>query len=186
MSERLTVAEVVGVYGIKGWIKVRLLVEDAKTLTEFEGLVMAPGPRMNPNGLSGEIKSSEIKLSTVRPQGKGFVAHLVGVDDRNAAEKLVGCVLTASAEQLPPTEVDEDYWRDLVGLRVHCVENAHESCLGVVDYLLDTGANDVLVIKPSDDSVDDKERLVPWVLGDVVTKVDLVARELWLDWYVDE
>ncbi len=181
MSERLTVAEVVGVYGIKGWIKVRLLVEDAKTLTEFKGLVIAPGPRMNPNDLSREIK-----LKVVRPQGKGFVAQLAGVDDRNVAEKLVGSVLTAPAEQLPPTEVDEYYWRDLLGLTVHCIEDGRESCLGVVDYLLDTGANDVLVIKPSDDSVDDKERLVPWILGDVVTKVDLVARAIWLDWYVDE
>lgn len=181
MSERLTVAEIVGVYGIKGWVKVRPLVEDAKTLTDFKGLVMSPGPRMNPNGLSRDIK-----LDTLRPQGKGFVGHLAGVDDRSAAELLVGFVLTASAEQLPDTEEDEYYWRDLVGMTVYCVEDGQESCLGTVDYLLDTGANDVLVIKPTDSSVDDKERLVPWILDDVVTKVDLVAREIWLDWYVDE
>lgn len=181
MSERLTVAEIVGVYGIKGWVKIRLLVEDAKTLTGFEGLVMSPGPRMNPNGLSRDAK-----LDTLRPQGKGFVAHIAGVDDRNSAELLVGCVFTVPAEQLPATEAGEYYWRDLVGLTVHCVENGQQSCLGRVDYLLDTGANDVLVIKPTDDSVDDKERLVPWILDDVVTKVDLAAREIWLDWYVDE
>lgn len=181
MSERLTVAEIVGVYGIKGWVKVRPLVEDAKTLTEFKGLVMSPGPRMNPNGASRDIK-----LDTLRQQGKGFVGHLVGVDDRNAAELLVGCVLTVSADQLPATEDDEYYWRDLVGMTVRCIEDGQESCLGAVDYLLDTGANDVLVIKPTDGSVDDKERLVPWILDDVVIKVDLVAREIWLDWYVDE
>lgn len=181
MSERLTVAEIVGVYGIKGWVKVRPLVEDAKSLTEFKGLVMSPGPRMNPNGASRDIK-----LDTLRPQGKGFVGHLVGVDDRNAAELLVGCVLTVSADQLPATEDDEYYWRDLVGMTVRCIEDGQESCLGAVDYLLDTGANDVLVIKPTDGSVDDKERLVPWILDDVVIKVDLVAREIWLDWYVDE
>jgi 16S rRNA processing protein RimM len=57
--------------------------------------------------------------------------------------------------------------------------------LGQVDYLLDTGANDVLVVKATDDSVDDRERLIPWLVDSVVTKIDTESRSVWVSWYVD-
>ena len=48
--------------------------------------------------------------------------------------------------------------------------------LGRVDSLMETGANDVLVVKG------DRERLVPWIEGDVVTDVDLAAGAITVDW----
>ena len=58
--------------------------------------------------------------------------------------------------------------------------------LGTIDYLLDTGANDVMVIKATEPSIDDRERLIPWVVDSVVTRVDTVAGEVWVTWYVDD
>ena len=48
--------------------------------------------------------------------------------------------------------------------------------LGLVDSLMETGANDVLVVKG------DRERLVPWIEGDVVIDVDLAAGAIRVDW----
>jgi 16S rRNA processing protein RimM len=45
-----------------------------------------------------------------------------------------------------------------------------------VDTLLETGAHDVLVVQG------ERERLIPYVLGDVVSAVDLEAGELRVDW----
>ncbi len=51
--------------------------------------------------------------------------------------------------------------------------------LGTVDHLVETGANDVLVVKG------DRERLVPFISGQVVVGVDLAAGEIRVDWDKD-
>ena len=76
-------------------------------------------------------------------------------------------------------------WRDLVGLEVYSTEQQQVSLLGVVDHLLETGANDVLVVRPTVDSIDTRERLIPWSPGDVVTRVDLAGGALHVEWYKD-
>jgi len=58
--------------------------------------------------------------------------------------------------------------------------------LGTVKNLLETGANDVLVVSPCEGSVDDREHLVPWIPDDVVVDINLTERRLEVDWYVDE
>ena len=58
--------------------------------------------------------------------------------------------------------------------------------LGTVDYLIETGANDVLVVKPCDGSIDEQERLIPYVQGDVVTRVDLKDAVLEVNWFLEE
>jgi 16S rRNA processing protein RimM len=57
--------------------------------------------------------------------------------------------------------------------------------LGVVVKLLETGANDVMVVAPNDQSVDDKEHLVPWIPDQVVEQVDLDNKRIGVNWYVD-
>jgi 16S rRNA processing protein RimM len=51
--------------------------------------------------------------------------------------------------------------------------------LGQVDHLLDTGANDVLVVKG------DRERLIPFLPEHVILDVDLAQRVLRVDWDED-
>lgn len=110
--------------------------------------------------------------------GKGLVAHIVGIDDRNDAELLKGCEIAVAREQLPALEAGEYYWHQLEGMRVE----SRGCCLGRVDHLLETGANDVLVVKPCEGSVDARERLVPWVQGQYVLSVDLDRGVIEVDW----
>jgi 16S rRNA processing protein RimM len=56
--------------------------------------------------------------------------------------------------------------------------------LGCIDYLLETGSNDVIVVKPSDDSIDDKERLIPY-RPNVVLHVNLETQCVDVDWDLD-
>lgn len=76
--------------------------------------------------------------------------------------------------ELPPLEEGEFYWTDLEGLRVETVSGKP---LGVVDYLFATGANDVMVVKDGK-----RERLIPFVRERVVTRVDLDAGVVVVDW----
>ena len=73
-----------------------------------------------------------------------------------------------------------------MGLKVWCSEAGNRVLLGTVKNLLETGANDVLVVSPCEGSVDNREHLVPWLPGDVVGDIDLKAGQLEVRWYVDE
>ena len=173
-SEQIVIADIVGVYGIKGWVKIRVYLEDPATIQSLANLSV-----INARGAARPVT-----VRSIRAQGKGWIAQLSKIDDRNAAEALRGFQITVNTNDLPTAGEGEFYWRDLTGLSVY--EMKTESLLGEVNYLLDTGSNDVLVIKPSEGSIDDRERLIPWLLGDVVISVDLAGGRLMVDWHIDD
>lgn len=104
------------------------------------------------------------------------VAHLDGVVDRDEAQQLCGWDISIDQRQLPEPEAGEYYWADLVGLKV---KNLDGTDLGVVDHLLETGANDVLVVKG------DRERLIPFLQQHTVIKINLDAGLMTVDWDPD-
>lgn len=122
--------------------------------------------------LLGEQKSP-VKIIDGRKQGKGLVALLPGFEDREQAIKLVGQQIFVERDQLPPTAEGEYYWTDLEGLEVHTTNG---DVLGRVDRLMETGANDVLVIRG------EREHLVPFVQGQYVKRVDLEGGLIEVDW----
>ncbi len=110
MTEQLHLADIVGVHGVKGWVKIRAYVEDLKLFTQLDDVILSPGG----NGGGGESRTVEIV--EVKPQGKGLIALVKGVNDRTMAEALRGWMIEIPATQLPPAEAGVFYWRDLVGL----------------------------------------------------------------------
>ena len=109
-----------------------------------------------------------------RAHGKGLVDELPGVADRDAAAALVGTEIWVARSALPKAKPGEYYWSDLEGLEVVTTEGVS---LGKVSHLVATGANDVLVVK---DAM--RERLIPFLIGQFVTDVDLDAGRLAVDW----
>jgi 16S rRNA processing protein RimM len=122
--------------------------------------------------LLGEDKSP-IKIIGGRKQGKGLVALLPGFEDREQAVKLVGQQIFVGRGQLPATAADEYYWSDLEGLEVHTTKG---EVLGRVEKMMETGANDVLIIRGQ------REHLVPFIQGQYVTRVDLEGGLIEVDW----
>src|SRR5690606_6213823 len=95
---------------------------------------------------------------------------------------LTGLELMVPLSELPHLEGEDYYWHQLIGLQV---QNTSGVMLGRVDSLLETGANDVLVVKPCEGSVDRHQRLLPWLPDQVVIKVDLESRQILVDWEAD-
>ena len=122
--------------------------------------------------LLGEDKSPA-KIVGGRKQGKGLVALLPGFEDREQAVKLVGQQIFVGRDQLPATAADEYYWSDLEGLEVHTTKG---EVLGRVERMMETGANDVLIIRGQ------REHLVPFIQGQYVTRVDLEGGLIEVDW----
>ena len=176
-SHLISIATIVGVYGIKGWVKVRINLEDPASLTS-----LSPKQLTDPRGKRVRL----VDIKTVRSQGKGFIAKLAGVDDRNAAEVLRGHSIEIPESSLPGLNDGEFYWRDLVGCRVELSVDNENLSLGCVDHLIETGANDVLVVRPTEDSIDDRERLIPWLEDDVIVAVEIESQRICVRWHPDD
>ncbi len=163
-GRRVPVGRIVGLYGVQGWVKIESWTEPRTKIFDYHPwqLSAAPGAVTEIAGVKG------------RPQGKGLVACLPGVDDREMAAALVGSDIHVAREQLPPPGKDEYYWVDLEGLEVVTTEGV---ALGRISHLFATGANDVVVVRDGE-----RERLIPFVQGSYVRSVDLSGGRMVVDW----
>ena len=188
-EEVLTLATVLGAYGIKGWVRLWVNLEDPSALTHLSPLTLHKPSGHKPAG----HQPSDVPAPAARPviiealqrQGKGYTARLSGVEDRTAAEALKGSDIRMPTAQFPQADDGDFYWRDLEGLQVWCEEGESRLLLGIVQRLLETGANDVLVVTPSEGSIDDRERLIPWLADEVIKQVDLQERTIAVSWFID-
>lgn len=162
-AKRVRVGRIVGLHGVQGQVKLESWTEPRIQIFRYQPwLLTAPGMEREMSGIRGHA------------QGKGIVASLPGIEDRDQAATLVGCEITVSRDTLPPPAPGEFYWTDLEDLEVVTTENVN---LGRVSHLFSTGANDVMVVKDGD-----KERLVPFVQGPYVQSVDFDAKRIVVDW----
>ena len=153
---------------MRGWVKLFSFTEEPDALLDYDPWYFKDPKAGNDWPIA--------PVTEAKTHGKAFVAKFKGSDDRDAAARLNGREIAIRRDQLPPAEEGEYYWSDLQGLEVLTTEGVS---LGKVDHLLETGANDVLVVKG------DRERLIPYVSGPIVKQVDLAAGTLQVDWDPD-
>lgn len=169
MAERsgdwVVVGRIEGAYGIKGWVRVRSFTDPDDNISDY-----LPWQLRLPQG------EREYERLEMRRHGKGFVARLAGVEDRDAAAALGGVEIEVPRDCLAPAGEGEYYWSDLLGLAVTTVTGQP---LGQVERMMQTGANDVMVV------TGERRRLIPFVQGSVVRDVDLDAGEIRVDWDPD-
>jgi 16S rRNA processing protein RimM len=167
---------ITSVFGIKGWLRLRSNTEPLTNIANY-----APW-RLRRSANDRDPIVSVVEPTAIQPQGKGLVVKLKGIDDRSQAEPLVGHDIVITRDQLPELENDDYYWSDLIGLKVMMMDG---QCIGVVKEMMETGSNDVLVVEASIDSIDDRERLVPFIRQQVVKDVNLAAGTLHVEWDLD-
>ncbi len=181
MTEMLVIGKITGCYGIKGWVRVQAYTDPQENFLQLGQWHLERKGVLEP-----------VIFDRGKRHGKGLVAHIQGIDDRTAAEAYCGVQVSVPDSALPTLQAREYYWRDLEGLEVWCRPRdergaAPEAVLiGRVDSLIETGANDVLVVKACEESIDQQERLIPYVLDDTVQSVDLERSRIDVDWYLSE
>jgi 16S rRNA processing protein RimM len=163
-GRRVLIGRIVGLYGVQGWLKIESWSEPRMKIFDYQPWLLSTAPGME----------TQISGAKGRQQGKGMVAQLPGVDDREQAAALIGMDIHVAREQLPPPGKDEYYWVDLEGLEVVTTESVS---LGRVSHLFATGANDVVVVRDGA-----RERLIPFIQGSYVRSVDISARRIVVDW----
>lgn len=154
---------VVGVHGVRGELKLESYTEPRTQIFRYQ-----------PWRIRSAAGEKTIEGCRGRAQGKGIVAEVPGIADRDAAAALVGTEIWVARSVLPATKPGEYYWSDLEGLEVVTKDKVS---LGRVSHLIATGANDVMIVRDGE-----RERLIPFLPGRFVDDVDLESGRMTVDW----
>jgi 16S rRNA processing protein RimM len=166
-ERHIPIGHVSGLYGVKGWVRIFSDTDPREKILEYTPWI-----------LELEDRRSTVRLAGGRRHGKGVVASIEGFDDRDAAAALVGARILLERAALPETPAGSYYWQDLTGLTV---TNTDGEELGRVDSLIETGANDVMVVVSGN-----RRRLIPFVQPDVIRTVDLARRTMTVEWNAED
>ena len=153
-AKTVCLGRIVGAHGVRGIVRVQSYTANPDDLTAYGALSDATSGRRFALSITGRVKGL-------------LLARIEGVDDRNTAEALRGTELHIARAALPPTEGEEYYHVDLVGLSV---ESATGDALGRVSAIHDHGAGPIVEIQPPDGP----SALVPFTREHVPT-VDIEA-----------
>lgn len=154
-----------GPHGVRGGVWVFSETRPKENILDYPHLFRKQGTEWIP-----------LKAESTQLQAKGIIFKVVGIDDRTAAEQLKGREIAVERAAMPDLAEGDFYWADLVGLQV---ETTTGVVLGRVDHLIETGANDVLVVEG------ERQRLIPFVLEQFVLRVDQVEKKVVVDWDPD-
>ncbi|MFT5609636.1 MAG: 16S rRNA processing protein RimM [Polaribacter sp.] len=145
--------KIVGVWGVKGWIKLHSFTRNRVDIAQYKTWWLQPANLKRSAGEAAkgvEEQFISVKVLSCREQGKGVVAQIEGVNDPDQAIALNGHSIWVKQADLPALPTGQFYWQQLIGLRV---SNTMSQDLGVIESVLETGANDVLVIKAAEGSL---------------------------------
>lgn len=174
-AEMVVVGKITAVYGVKGWVKVHSFTEPMENILGYKELYL------NRNGAWQPLTFEQSKR-----HGKGLIALIDGVEDREQARLYCQSDIAIAATALPELPAEDYYWHQLEGLQVVTVEQGGAPVLlGKVHQMMETGANDVMLVRKCQGSLDGNERLIPWLPGQVVKSVDLDAAVITVDWPAD-
>lgn len=165
VSEFIEFGKISGFFGVKGWVKLLSYTRPRIGIADYHQFYL------------GDSKS-QIAFTEIKESAKHIIGHIADVDDRDDAVRFQGQVLYIKRDDLPKLD-NEYYWHDLIDL---VVVNQVGYEFGKITEMMETGANDVMVIQ------NDKgeETLIPYVMSRFVLSVDLDAGKMLVDWEVDE
>ncbi|MEQ1519209.1 MAG: ribosome maturation factor RimM [Usitatibacteraceae bacterium] len=165
MEDVVVMARIAGAFGIKGWLKLHTFTQSPDSLDAYASWLVR-----------GSKGWEEYELADFAVNVKGVVAKLKGCDDRTAAEKLAKRDIGIPRDALEDAGEGEVFWFDLIGCDV---VNTAGVKFGKVETLLETGANDVLVVKTGTEEV-----LIPYV-DEVIVSVDRETKLITVNWTQD-
>lgn len=160
----ITLGKIGRAHGLKGEVFVQSYTEPTTNIESYSPIYILINNEWRP-----------VKLEKLRANGDKIVIQLDISKSRSRAESLTHCLLGIPKDQLPKlNNPSEFYWADLIGLKVFTSEQV---ALGTVIEMMETGSNDVIVIKGKD-----KKHLVPFILEEYVLGIDLEQQKIIVDW----
>ena len=160
MNEMFTVGKIVNTHGVKGELKIVPTTEDPKRFAKLKSIFVEERKGITSYEIEG-----------VRYHKEFVLLKLKGIDDMNKAELLKGSSLKIDRKDSLPLKKDEYYISDLLGMEVYTEE---ERFLGVLVDIIETGSNDVYVVKRVDR---EKDLLLP-AIKQVIKEVNVLDKRM--------
>jgi 16S rRNA processing protein RimM len=171
MSEQKieTVGKLGSTYGIRGWLRLYSSTEYPESIFDYQPWFLK---------IKGQWQG--VELESWRYHNNDLIVKLKGTDDRETAQRLTNAEIGVDLSVFPELEEGDYYWHDLIGCSV---VNEQGYTMGVVAEMMETGSNDVLVVRNSGkDAFGKQERLIPFLYEQVVKRVDLATKTITVDW----
>lgn len=163
MTDKVVMGKIASPYGVRGWTKVTSYTNPIENLLNFSQWE-----------IQHQNRWQTIQIEKGKVHGRWLIVKIAGCDDREQAKLYTNNLVTIPRDQLAPAKENEFYWSDLIGLSVFDLTG---TLLGTIESLMETGANDVIVIKGNDN----KQLLIPYI-KQVVKSVDLANKKMIVDW----
>jgi len=162
IDQPVILGKVIGHFGVQGWVKIFSYTKPKQAILEYKQMELKE---------KNQWKSIEIEEGKMH--GKNVLIKIRSIENRQIAEQVLGKYLGVPREDFPELPEGHYYWTDLEGMEVH---NLTGNKIGIISYMLETGANDVMVIE------NDDEILIPFLMDRVVKKVDFKLNKIVVDW----
>lgn len=156
-------------YGIRGWLRIFSFTEEPESIFDYQPWFIER---------AGQWETLEIE--SWKYHNNDLIVKLAGYDEREKSATLTNCNILVESTLLPELEDGEYYWKDLMGCQVITTKGYD---LGKVIELMETGSNDVLVVKANiKDAFGAKERLIPYLDDQFIKRIDLKTKQIEVDW----
>ena len=163
-DKKIFLGKITGVHGIKGWLKIQSFSSPPENILNYSQWI-----------INNQGEEDFYSLEQGRKQNNKIVVKLEKIEDRNTAESLINSKIQILRSDLPKLSNENYYWSDLEGLSVLSSE---DKVIGKIESLIETGANDVIVIITSKD----ERVLVPFVMHEIVKEVNVELNYIKIDW----
>ena len=162
-DKKIYLGKITGAHGIKGWLKIQSFSSPPENILNYPQWI-----------INNQGKNDFYTLEQGRKQKNKIVVKLEKINDRNTAESLINSKIQILRSDLPKLSNENYYWSDLVGLSVL---NSEDKVIGKIESLIETGANDVMVIN----TTKDERALVPFVMHEIIKEVNVELNYIKID-----
>lgn len=168
-EDRIVVGKFGSCYGIRGWLKVFSFTENPESIFSYRPWYIKQGEEWQ-----------VVEFENYKPHNQDIIVKIAGINNRDSANVLTNVNVYVAANLLPSLAEGDFYWKDLIGCSVITTTGYD---LGKITDLMETGSNDVLVVKANlNDAFGAKERLLPFVQQQVIKHIDLNTKSVEVDW----
>ena len=166
-DKKIYLGKITGAHGIKGWLKIQSFSSPPENILNYPSWI-----------INNQGEEDFYSIEQGRKQNNKIVVKLENIDNRNTAESLINSKIQILRSDLPKLSNENYYWSDLVGLSVL---NSEEKVIGKIESLIETGANDVMVII----TLKDERILIPFVMHEIIKEVSVELNYIKIDWSIE-
>ncbi|MCV2502034.1 MAG: ribosome maturation factor RimM [Candidatus Lightella neohaematopini] len=172
LNNPIIVGQIGSTYGIFGWLRIYSFTKRKIDIFSYQPFFIRD---INTNNNWKKLRINSWKFNK-----NCIILKINDIDNKEKAKLLTNYYIFIDKKQLPVLSNNEYYWVDIIGLKVINIENYF---FGVVSNIIETKANDVLIVKKNvDDYFNIYERFIPYLYNKVIKKIDIKNKIMVVIW----